>query len=80
MLGVHVLFVLLSVMLEVGGYDLFPLEFETLPLSLYQQPWLKRDLAFRNKNYYENVYDPPPPRFSFSIQSLSVSVSSGTNL
>ena len=55
----HVLFVVLSVMLVIGGYDLFPLEFQTLPLHLDKEPWLKRDYAFRGRNGYKNVYVSP---------------------
>ncbi|XP_071080944.1 protein dispatched homolog 1-like [Haliotis cracherodii] len=54
MLSGHLLITLTTVILVAVGYDLFPTNFETLPLQLRDQPWLKRDLAFRYRNYYKN--------------------------
>ncbi|XP_076442540.1 protein dispatched homolog 1-like [Babylonia areolata] len=51
-LGVHVLFVAVSVGLIVSGYDLFPVDFTTLPLDLRDSVWFRRDLAWRGRYDY----------------------------
>ncbi|XP_046577341.1 protein dispatched homolog 1-like [Haliotis rubra] len=52
MLCGHLLMTVTTGILVASGYDLFPTNFETLPLQLRDQPWLKRDLAFRYRNSY----------------------------
>nr|KAG5700686.1 hypothetical protein BaRGS_029051 [Batillaria attramentaria] len=37
-----------------GGYNLFPANFENLPMELHDEPWLKRDLAWTARDDYSN--------------------------
>ena len=53
-LSTHVLFLALSGILVVTGYDLFPANFETLPMELHDEPWLKRDQAWQQRDEYSN--------------------------
>lgn len=41
-LGIHLAFVILSIVLVLSGYNLFPLNFKSLPMELRDEPWLKR--------------------------------------
>lgn len=51
-LGGHILIIVVTAALVVGGYNLFPTNFESLPLQLRDEPWLKRDYAWRYKNNF----------------------------
>ena len=51
-LGIHLLFVLISGGLIISGYNLFPVDFETLPLQLRDQPWIKREFAYTMRNKF----------------------------
>lgn len=52
-LSVHIGFAALSGGLILKGYNLFPVNFETLPMELKEGPWLKRSLAWEYRNEYE---------------------------
>ncbi|XP_076442808.1 protein dispatched homolog 1-like [Babylonia areolata] len=39
----------------VSGYDLFPVDFTTLPLDLRDSVWFRRDLAWRGRHDYEDA-------------------------
>ena len=47
-------FLALSGILVMSGYDLFPANFETLPMNLHDGPWLKRDFAWQGRYGYSN--------------------------
>ncbi|KAL8603219.1 hypothetical protein ACOMHN_025234 [Nucella lapillus] len=53
-LGCHVFFLALSGILVVSGYDLIPANFENLPLELHDEPWLKREYAWLDRDDYPN--------------------------
>ena len=53
-MGTHVFFLALSGVLVASGYDLVPTSFESLPLELVDEPWLKRDLAWQGRDEYSN--------------------------
>lgn len=55
-LGIHLAFVILSIVLVLSGYNLFPLNFKSLPMELRDEPWLKRYLAFSFRENYGNRY------------------------
>ncbi|XP_076464560.1 protein dispatched homolog 1-like isoform X1 [Babylonia areolata] len=64
-LGVHVLFLAISGIAVLCGYDLYPANFDTLPLELYDEPWMKRDFAWRDRETYPNRVDRtlPPNKY-----------------
>jgi len=55
-LGGHILIALITVILLFSGYDLFPTDFETLPMYDWDVPWLKRDFAWRFRHEYNQRY------------------------
>ncbi|WAR20450.1 DISP1-like protein [Mya arenaria] len=55
-LGGHILIALVTGILLWTGYDLFPTEFETLPMYDWEVPWMRRSLAWNFRHEYENRY------------------------
>ncbi|XP_076463983.1 protein dispatched homolog 1-like [Babylonia areolata] len=51
-LGMHIFFLVLSGVLVVSGYDLIPANWESLPLELHDEPWLKREYAWLDRDEY----------------------------
>lgn len=52
--------VVISIILVTTGYDLFPLEFGSLPLEINDQPWRPRNLAWINRDEFDGHYDVSP--------------------
>jgi len=52
----HLLIILITCVLLWTGYDLFPTEFETLPMYDWSVPWMRRSLAWNFRHEYENRY------------------------
>ena len=46
----------LTVVLLLAQYDLFPTDFENLPMYDWTVPWRRRDMAWRFRDTYENRY------------------------
>ena len=65
----HVMMIILSAGLLAGGYDLVPYDFQYVPLELNNLPWRKRELAWYNRDQYDDRYDRSP--IAGSYRSLS---------
>ena len=62
--------IILSVGLLASGYDLLPINFDSLPLELNKNvPWRKRDLAWTYRDKYPNRYDRSPTVSSYRSKS-----------
>jgi len=48
--------IVISGILFLSGYDLFPTSFDTLPMELYDIPYKLRDLAYRDKAKFDNKF------------------------
>ncbi|KAL4237665.1 hypothetical protein ACF0H5_002379 [Mactra antiquata] len=55
-LGGHILIALVTIITLLVGYDLFPTEFEFLPMYDLKVPWMKRDFAWRFRHEYKERY------------------------
>ncbi|KAJ8311351.1 hypothetical protein KUTeg_010706 [Tegillarca granosa] len=53
-LGGHLFLVVLSGILFLAGFELFPTNFSTLPAELYNIPYRLRDFEWRHRNKYTN--------------------------
>ena len=53
----NLLIVGLSLILLLSGYDLFPTDFDSLPMYDWNVPWRRRDWAWHYRDDYENKYE-----------------------
>lgn len=52
----HVAMLVISGILVASGFNLFPTNFEVLPMELYDIPYRLRDYAWRDKDNYNNKF------------------------
>ncbi|KAJ8303403.1 hypothetical protein KUTeg_019799 [Tegillarca granosa] len=75
----HLILVIVSGILLVAGYELFPTRFDNLPLELYNIPYRSRDMSWRDRNQYPNrVYrtlkNNAIPRYERRLPNVRASV------
>ena len=69
-LVLHICIILVTVLLILMGYKVFPVDFKSLPLVLYDDPTHTQDLAWRFAMKYENrtvrpiITKTPPQKFN----------------
>ena len=52
----HLLIMIVTVILLLSQYDLFPTDFENLPMYDWSVPWRRRDMAWRFRDEYDDRY------------------------
>ncbi|XP_062611293.1 protein dispatched homolog 3-like isoform X2 [Saccostrea cucullata] len=55
-LSCHIAMVIISGILFASGFNLFPTNFEKLPMELYDIPYRVRDYAWRDRNSYSDIF------------------------
>ena len=55
-LCIHLMIVIATVVLVMLGYDLFPVNFDTLPMHDWNVPWRRRDWAWTHRDNYTDRY------------------------
>ena len=55
-LGGHLLIMIITVVLLLTKYDLFPTDFENLPMYDWTVPWRRRDVAWQFRDEYSDRY------------------------
>ncbi|KAL3837324.1 hypothetical protein ACJMK2_022690 [Sinanodonta woodiana] len=53
----HLILSIITGILIIAGYDLFPTEFEKVPMEIWSAPWRLRDFAWRYRDQNEHHYD-----------------------